>query len=198
MTIKRQTNHYLPGDKKPNDIISEIIRVDHSGEYGAKKIYQGQLLATKHFSNNHALLKELKHMYEQECIHLDYFEKAIQGRKIRPSFLLPMWSILGFVTGYISGVFGKQSAMTCTTSIEDVISIHYYKQLKIVQSLLIELQDKEFLISLQSNIKQFMSEELEHLNTGIKWGAEDFYGYFYCNFLLKIATKTAISIAKKI
>lgn len=203
---------YLPGDKPSNKIIEEIIRVDHSGEYGAKKIYAGQITAIKHLkaiskilnkANNYdELLEILKEMYEGEVPHYQYFEDLMNKTNTRPSFLLPVWSLLGFVSGYITGIAGQKTAMTLTVGIEEVISNHYNAQLKDVQNIMSDqstnLVDGPLLNNLYDKIKQFMYDELEHLNTGIDWEAEKMCGHFCFNSLVKIASKTAISIAKNI
>ncbi len=203
---------YLPGDKPNNKIIEEIIRVDHSGEYGAKKIYAGQIAATKHLkainkifnkTNNYdELLKILKEMYGGEVLHYEYFEDLMNKTNTRPSFLLPVWSLLGFISGYVTGIAGQRTAMTLTVGIEDIISNHYNTQLKDVQNIICDqttnLVEDPLLNNLYDKIKQFMYDELEHLNTGIDLQAQEMCGHFCFNSLVKIASKSAISIAKNI
>lgn len=203
---------YLPGDKPSNKIIEEIIRVDHSGEYGAKKIYAGQIAATKHIqiiskifnkTNDYdELLKILQKMYEDEVPHYEYFEDLMNKINTRPSFFLPIWALLGFISGYLTGVLGQSTAMTLTVGIEDVIGNHYHAQLKDLQNIIKSYKENSetdpLLINLHDKIKQFMYDELEHLNTGLEWEAQKMCGHFCFNSLVKIASKTAISIAKNI
>lgn len=203
-------NFYLPGDKPQESIIDEIIRVDHSGEYGAKKIYQGQILATKHLKKLHRkhddkkynkLLKTLQKMYDTELPHYEFFTNLMNARKSRPSFMLPLWSTLGFTIGYISGIAGENVAMACTEGVEEIIGNHYNAQLKTIKNIIDsneQLNNKPLLDDLHNKIEQFMHDELEHLHTSTHYNAEKMCGYFYFNMLVKSITKIAISIAKSI
>lgn len=201
---------YLPGDKKNKEMIENIVRVNHSGEYGAVKIYLGQIKATKHreffqkifFNKNNTveLLNILNEMYQQEIPHYQYFKQLINELKIRPSIFLPLWSLLGFFSGYFSSLLGKSVAMTCTTGIEEVIGKHYSSQLSQLNQMLNGNNisyDNNILNNLSKNITQFMYDELEHLNTGIEYGAQSMYGHFYLNVLVKFTTKVAILVAKR-
>ena len=203
-------NFYLPGDKPHQNIIDEIIRVDHSGEYGAIKIYQGQILARKHLAklyqkqNNikhHKFLQTLQKMHDSELPHYEFFQNLMHLRKSRPSFMLPFWSISGFIIGYITGIASMDVAMACTVGIEEIIGNHYNEQLTIVKEMMEhdgKLYNEVLLSSLYQKIEQFMHDELEHLNIGINNSAEKMCGYFYFNMLVKSITKCAISIAKNI
>ena len=191
MSIKYQT--YLPGDKK--DKLSEIIRVNHSGELGAINIYKGQIAATKHLliiKKQPKLLEILTEMYKQEMVHFQYFQSRVVEHKVRPSFFTPIWSQLGFVIGYITGILGKKSAMTLTVGVETIIGNHYKSQLELIAKLHIQND------ALKEKISQFMEEELEHLDIGIAHQAEKMCGYFYIRKTIEMATKLAISIAKHI
>ena len=203
-------NFYLPGDKPQESIIDEIIRVDHSGEYGAQKIYQGQILATKHLKKIYQkcddekynkLLKSLQQMYDSEIPHYEFFTNLMNAQKSRPSFMLPLWSTLGFIIGYISGIAGESVVMTCTEGVEEVIGNHYNEQLKIIQDIIdnnSEVNNKFLLNDLHKKIEKFMHDELEHLHISSQYHGKKMYGYFYFNMLIKSVTKIAISIAKRL
>jgi ubiquinone biosynthesis monooxygenase Coq7 len=203
-------NFYLPGDKPHTEIIDEIIRVDHSGEYGAQKIYQGQILATKHLKKiclkcneekYNKLLKSLQQMYDSEVPHYEFFTNLMNAQKSRPSFMLPLWSALGFIIGYISGISGENVVMTCTEGVEEVIGNHYNEQLKIIKNIIDnnqQLKNKSLLKDLYKKIEQFMHDELEHLHTSTHYNKEKMCGYFYFNVLVKSITTIAISIAKRL
>jgi len=203
-------NSYLPGDKPHEKIIDEIIRVDHSGEYGAQKIYQGQILATKHLkklcrkfndTKYDRLINVLQKMYDSEIPHYEFFQNLMNVRKSRPSLMLPVWSVFGFLTGYLTGIVGEKSAMALTVGVEDIIGHHYNEQLQIVKNIIDKnkkLNNNILLHELYSKIKQFMHDELEHLNIGIQYNTEKICGYFYFNMLVKSITKIAISIAKNV
>ena len=117
--------------KKTNKTkVEEFIRVDHAGERGAIKIYEGQLLALNTFVKNYELKKIIKEMKEHEKEHCDYFENEIKKRKIKPTKFLPLWDILGVGLGFGSTILGKKAAMLCTASVEEVIDEHYSDQIK--------------------------------------------------------------------
>ena len=116
--------------KKTNQkTLEEIIRVDHAGERGAIKIYEGQLLALKTIKQDESLKNIIEKMKEQEKEHYEYFEKEIQKRKIKPTYLLPLLYVMGVTLGFGSALLGKKAAMLCTASVEEVIDDHYKNQI---------------------------------------------------------------------
>ena len=117
-------------EKTDKKILEEIIRVNHAGERGAIKIYEGQLLALKTIKQDRDLRDKIEKMKEHEKEHLEYFEKEIQKRKIKPTYLLPLWDIMGVALGFGTALLGKKAAMLCTASVEEVIEDHYQNQLK--------------------------------------------------------------------
>ena len=133
--------------------LEEFIRVDHAGERGAIKIYEGQLLALKTFKNDPELLKLVEEMREHEQEHSDFFENEIRERNIKPTKFLPLWDLLGVGLGFGSTILGKKAAMLCTASVEEVIDEHYQNQIN-------QLQDDEK--KLREKIKKFRADELEH------------------------------------
>ena len=118
-------------DKK---ILEEIIRVDHAGERGAIKIYEGQLLALDTVKKNENLKKQIKKMKEHEDEHYNFFDMEIQKRNISPTKLLPLWDLIGVGLGFSSILLGKKAAMLCTASVEEVIDKHYSDQLDEINS----------------------------------------------------------------
>ena len=112
-------------DKK---ILEELIRVDHAGERGAIKIYEGQLLALKTFKQDESLKKQIEEMKEHEKEHYEFFDKEIKQRNIKPTKLLPLWDLLGVGLGFGTAMLGKKATMLCTASVEEVIGDHYKKQ----------------------------------------------------------------------
>ena len=115
--------------KTSKNKIEEFIRVDHAGERGAIKIYEGQLLALNTFVKDENLKKTIEKMKNHEKEHLDFFNKEIKKRKIKPTKLLPIWDLLGISLGFSSAMMGKKAAMLCTASVEEVIDKHYQNQL---------------------------------------------------------------------
>ena len=183
-------HYFLPGDKQVPELLTEIIRVNHSGELGAKVLYQGQILATKTLYKKKELLAELEELYQTECNHYDYFDSLLKSRKVRPSLLLPFWTRLGLALGYTSALLGTQAAMALTVAVEEVIADHYLEQLEIIK----HFSEEE----LQSKISKFLAEEVEHLQTGLNWNAAGLKGYSYYKKIIKICTKAVIYLAKKL
>ena len=108
--------------------LEEIIRVDHAGERGAIKIYEGQLLALKTFKQDEELKKQIEEMKEHEKEHYEFFDNEIRKRNIAPTKLLPVWDILGVTLGFGTALLGKKATMLCTASVEEVIGDHYKNQ----------------------------------------------------------------------
>ena len=167
-------------------IIDEIIRVDHAGEYGATKIYAGQLAI---FGKDSKIGKTIKHMADQEQKHIDTFNKLIVERRVRPTALMPLWNFTGFILGATTALLGKNAAMACTVAVEDVIGKHYQKQAK-------ELGTKEQ--KLKKILLEFRDDELEHHDIGLENDAEKTLGYSILTKIIKTGCKTAIKISKKI
>ena len=176
--------------KKTNQkILEEIIRVDHAGERGAIKIYEGQLLALKTIKQDNNLKDKIEEMKEQEKEHLEYFEKEIQKRKIQPTYLLPLWDIMGVSLGFGTMMLGKKAAMLCTASVEEVIEDHYENQLK-------KLGEDE--IDLKNNIKKFKIDEEHHKNKAYEGGATNRGIYSLMDKIIKTGSRIAITISEKV
>ena len=176
--------------KKTNkNKIEEFIRVDHAGERGAIKIYEGQLLALNTFVKDENLKKTIEKMKNHEKEHLDFFNKEIKKRKIKPTKLLPIWDLLGIGLGFSSAMMGKKAAMLCTASVEEVIDKHYQNQLDQLHS------DEK---SLKKKIKKFRDDELHHKDIAYKQGASKKGFYSILDKIIKTGSKVAINISEKI
>ena len=173
-------------DKKT---LEEIIRVDHAGERGAIKIYEGQLLALKTLIKNNNLKNQIEQMKEQEREHFEYFEKEIQKRQIQPTYFLPLWDLMGVALGFGTVVMGKKAAMLCTASVEEVIDDHYIHQVD-------DLGDDE--INLKEKIIKFRNDELNHKNFAYQEGATTKGIYSILDKIIKTGSKLAIQVSKKI
>ena len=173
-------------DKKTLD---EIIRVDHAGERGAIKIYEGQLLALKTIRQNESLKNTIEEMKEHEKEHLEYFEKEIQKRKIKPTYMLPLWDIMGVALGFGTALLGKKATMLCTASVEEVIEKHYESQLKKIGSDEKDLKDK---------IEKFKSDEVNHKNIAYEAGATNQGLYSIMDKIIRTSSRIAIKISEKI
>ena len=175
--------------KTSKNKIEEFIRVDHAGERGAIKIYEGQLLALNTFVKDENLKKTIEKMKKHEKEHLDFFSKEIKKRKIKPTKLLPLWDILGVGLGFSSAIIGKKAAMLCTASVEEVIDKHYQNQINQLHS------DENVL---KEKIKKFRDDELHHKNIAYENGASKEGLYLILDKIIKTGSKVAISISEKI
>jgi len=179
--------------------ISEIIRVNHAGEFGAKVIYSGQIAALK-LKRDHATIKLVQHMKEQEDVHFDYFNKEISAQKIRPTIMQPLWKIGGFALGFLTGIADKRAAMCCTTAVEEVIDEHYQQQLNLIEKekSFLTPNDGEKILALKEKIEKFRAEELEHRDIGYEHKAAELPYFKPLSAMVKLATKFAITVSKKI
>ena len=169
--------------------IEEFIRVDHAGERGAVKIYEGQLLALSTLVKNENLKKTIEEMKVHEKEHCDFFENEIKKRKIRPTKFLPLWDLLGVGLGFGSTLLGKKAAMLCTASVEEVIDKHYQNQIDQLGS-----DEKD----LKRKIIKFRKDELHHKNIAYDKGATKKGMYSIMDKIIKTGSKVAINISEKI
>jgi len=169
--------------------IEEFIRVDHAGERGAIKIYEGQLLALNTFVKDENLKKTIEKMKNHEKEHLDFFNKEIKKRNIKPTKLLPLWDLLGVGLGFSSAIIGKKATMLCTASVEEVIDEHYQNQIN-------ELDSDEKV--LKEKIKKFRDDELHHRDIAYEQGASKKGLYSILDKIIKTGSKVAINISEKI
>ena len=169
--------------------LEQIIRVDHAGERGAIKIYEGQLLALNTLVKDEKLEKTIKEMKEHEKEHCEYFENEIKKRRIKKTIFLPLWDLLGVSLGFGSVILGKKAAMLCTASVEEVIDGHYQNQLNELE------KDEE---KLKKKITKFRTDEINHKNIAYEEGAtkEGLYSVF--DKIIKTGSKFAINISKEI
>jgi 3-demethoxyubiquinol 3-hydroxylase len=169
--------------------IEEFIRVDHAGERGAVKIYEGQLLALNTLVNNESLKKTIEEMKIHEKEHCDFFENEIKKRNISPTKFLPLWDLLGLGLGFGSTLLGKKAAMLCTASVEEVIDKHYLNQIN-------QLGPNEK--NLKKKIIKFREDELHHKDIAYEEGATKKGFYSILDKIIKTGSKVAINISEKI
>lgn len=187
VTEYQEPTRPLPGDHEGYDV-KRMIRVDHAGEYGAVRIYAGQRAV---FGEKHKFSPMIKHMAEQEDVHLDRFNKLIHDRKVRPTLLTPFWHIAGYALGAGTALMGEKAAMACTQAVEEVIEDHYQEQLDVLEAANAEPE-------LRETIKQFQAEEVEHKNIAKEHGAEEAPGYPLLSGMIKTGCKAAIWLAKRV
>jgi len=169
--------------------LEEIIRVDHSGERGTIKIYEGQLLALKTIKKDNNLKDQIEEMKEKEKEHLEYFEKEIYKRKIKPTYLLPLWDLMGVSLGFGTALLGKKATILCTKSVEEVIDEHYQNQLK-------KIGDDEK--DLKEKIKKFKEDGINLKNSAYNVEATNIGFYSLMDKIIKTGSRIAITISEKI
>lgn len=182
----------LPGDPGPKTVLHRLIRVDHAGEYGAQRIYEGQLAIL----GRSKVAPTLQHMAEQEQAHLARFEGLIRQNRVRPTALLPFWHVAGFALGAGTALLGERAAMACTVAVEEVIEEHYQAQADAVEAG--KAGDAADLAGLTDTIKQFQAEEAEHRDIGLEHEAEKTPGYRLLSGVIKAGSKAAIFLSERV
>ena len=190
INIMRKKKKSIP-KKKSNKttnrkILEEIIRVDHAGEFGATRIYDGQIAI---FGKSSKIGKTIQHMADQEQEHIDKFNELILEHRVRPTALLPIWNVAGYALGASTALLGEKAAMACTVAVEKVIGEHYQEQIN-----LLEDDHKD----LKKTISKFRDDELEHHDIGIEHDAESAIGYRVMSRVIEFGCKTAIAFSKKV
>lgn len=183
--LKITADDRLPGDPDKETLIDQIIRVDQAGEYGAKRIYEGQLAVLGHTEAAPAL----KAMLAQEEEHLQRFNGLMATRGTRPTALQPLWHVAGYALGAATALLGKEAAMACTVAVEDVIGEHYREQAE-------QLGEDEK--DLRETITSFRADELHHRDVSLAHGAIQAPGYEALTTAIKTGTRLAIWLAKRI
>jgi ubiquinone biosynthesis monooxygenase Coq7 len=175
----------LPGDPDPETLVERMIRVDQAGEYGAARIYAGQLAVL----GRRPVGDTIRHMAEQEQRHLAEFDELVAERRVRPTVLSPVWHAAGFALGAASALLGERAAMACTVAVEEVIADHYANQAA-------ALGDDE--AELRGLIEEFRADEIEHKDTGLEHAAEDAPGYRLMSEAIKAGSRAAIWLSTRL
>jgi 3-demethoxyubiquinol 3-hydroxylase len=175
----------LPGDLSREDLIRRMIRVDHAGEYGARRIYEGQLAVLGQRPD----AGPIRRMAEQEDRHLRAFDTLLAERRVRPTALHPLWHAAGYALGAATALLGREAAMACTVAVEEVIDEHYARQAA-------RLGDEE--PALKRMIEEFRGEEIEHRDIGLAEGAERAPAYGLLKGAIKTGSRIAIWLAERI
>jgi ubiquinone biosynthesis monooxygenase Coq7 len=175
----------LPGDTPADETLHRMIRVDHAGEYGAVRIYAGQLAVL----GRGAKAGLIRHMRDQEQAHLDTFNTVIADRRVRPTALLPFWHVAGFVLGAATAALGERAAMACTVAVEQTIDAHYTAQLD-------RLGDTE--APLRETLEKFRAEEREHRDIALANDAERTPGYRLLSAAIRSGCRLAIRLSERL
>lgn len=175
----------MPGDPGREETVARMIRVDQAGEYGAARIYAGQLAVLGRTKAAPAL----RHMAEQERRHLDEFNRLMVERRVRPTLLQPLWHVAGFALGAATALLGEKAAMACTVAVEETIDEHYRRQ----SERLGEAEPK-----LKDTIEEFREDEIEHRDTALAHGAQQAPGYQPLTAAIKSASRLAIWLSERL
>jgi 3-demethoxyubiquinol 3-hydroxylase len=187
MSTDAPRRHGLPGEPSSREELDRMIRVNQAGEYGAKRIYAGQLAVL----GNTSCGDVLRHMAEQEQEHLDAFNRMVRERRVRPTALMPIWHVAGFALGAATALLGEKAAMACTVAVESVINDHYGEQ----EEQLAQRGDEPELLSL---VKRFRAEEMEHHDTAMERGAQQAPAYQLLHDVISLKTRLAIWLSTRI
>ena len=179
------TKPHLPGDPPAHVAVERMIRVDHAGEYGAARIYAGQLAVLRR-SDKAPVLRERQ---SQEQQHLDRFADLVVARRVRPTAMLPFWHLAGFALGAATAVLGERAAMACTVAVEEAIDAHYAEQIAALDDTEGELHD---------TLTKFRADELHHRDIGLQHGAEQAPGYRLLSAAIKAGCRVAIRISERV
>ncbi len=182
---RRTAERRRPGDPDREELVKRMIRVDQAGEYGAKRIYAGQLAVLGRSLGAGVIRK----MAEQEARHLAAFDKLIVERRVRPTALQPLWYVTGFALGAATALLGERAAMACTVAVEEVIDEHYARQVA-------ALGEDE--AELRAQLEEFRAREIEHKETGLAHGAAQAPAYELLTGAVKAASRLAIWLSTRI
>lgn len=179
------TGRWLPGDPPPRELVERMIRVDHAGEYGAVRIYAGQLAVLGRGTK----AELLRGMQEQEQQHLATFARLIVERRVRPTALLPLWHVAGFVLGAATAALGERAAMACTAAVEEAIDAHYAAQAARLDADEADLRDA---------IERARRDEAEHRALALAHEAEKAPGYRLLSAAIKAGCRAAIAVSERV
>ena len=180
--MPRKVRPKAPGETLDTEA---MIRVDHAGEYGAVRIYEGQLAVLKH----RASADTIRHMAEQEQRHLKTFDKLVNERRVRPTALEPVWRVAGFALGFGTALMGEKAAFACTAAVEEAIDEHYAQQIA-------DLGERD--PDLKQTVEDFRADEAAHRQTALDNGAEQAPGYRLLSETIKAGCRVAIKLSEKI
>ena len=175
----------LPGDRPSDEELARMLRVDHAGEYGATRIYEGQLDVL----GRGRAAGVIRQMAEAEKRHLARFETLLKERRVRPTLLHPLWNVAGYALGAATALLGEQAAMACTVAVEDVIDEHYQAQAA-------RLAEED--PALRETILSFRDDEIAHRDLAIAQGAEESAGYDLIGAVVKTGSRVAIWLSTRL
>ncbi|MEX0759104.1 MAG: demethoxyubiquinone hydroxylase family protein [Tistlia sp.] len=183
----RKRRRRLPGDPPAPAPVARMLRVDQAGEYGARRIYEGQLAVLGRTRSG----PMLRHMWEQEKLHLQAFDDLLPERRVRPTLLSPLWHVAGFALGAGTALLGSRAAMACTVAVEETIDRHYAAQAE-------ALEGRSEEVDLRDTIERFRAEELEHRDTALANEAELAPAYPLLSAAVRAGSRAAIWLSERL
>lgn len=174
-----------------NDTVEEIIRVDHAGEYGAVRIYAGQLAVFKYLAGKEETVEALKRMSKDEELHLARFNDLVNERRVRPTAMAPIWHVAGFALGAATALMGEKAAHACTEAVETVIDEHYRGQIA-------KLEKMDAEPELRETIERFRQEEVQHRDEAVEKGAKEAAAYPLLSSVIRAGCRIAIKLSEKV
>jgi ubiquinone biosynthesis monooxygenase Coq7 len=187
MSTRRGRRPTAPGTPASDDVAA-IVRVDHAGEYGAVRIYEGQLAVLGGRKGAGKAAAAIRRMAQQEQEHLETFDRIVNDRRVRPTALEPVWRIAGYTLGAATALMGESAAMACTAAVEEVIDEHYARQLDRLDA------DPE----LKETVRRFRDDEIAHRDEALAHGAENAPGFRVLTEAIKAGCRLAIKLSERI
>lgn len=188
--MRRTGEGALPGDPTARDIVERVIRVDQAGEFGAVRIYEGQLAALRATGRGTSeAARRIEGMLRQERAHNVAFDKLLVERRVRPTALSPLWSVAGFALGAATALMGDKAAMACTVAVEETIDAHYAAQRE-------QLGDDE--VALRDTVEAFRKEEVAHRDEALAAGAKEAPAYEGLSAAIRAGSRLAIWLSTRI
>lgn len=188
---KKMSSADLAGNSVIERRLHEMIRVDHAGEAGAVRIYEGQLAVFRAAKPRAKIVRDLEHMADDEAVHLDAFNKVVAQRGVRPTVMNPLWGAAGYAMGVATALMGEKAAHACTAAVEEVIDEHYRAQVA-------ELGREPDEAELRDMVERFREEEVAHKEKALAQGAADAPGYALLSGAIKAACRLAIRVSEKV
>ncbi|MEY3234476.1 demethoxyubiquinone hydroxylase family protein [Aquidulcibacter sp.] len=188
-TTARSSRPAAPGRRFVQDRVAEMLRVDHAGEFGATRIYEGQRAVFSRLPGARRIAAQLAEQEADEAVHKAAFDKLLLERKVRPTLLGPIWGAAGFGLGVVTALMGEKAAHACTAAVEEVIEDHYREQIE-------ELGDQE--PELSAMISRFREEEIAHKDQAIAEGAKEAFGHPVLEAVIKAGCRVAIAVCQKV
>ena len=170
--------------------IARLLRVDHAGEYGAVRIYEGQAAVFRHVAGAEETCEKIEEMAAGEREHLKKFEALLKQHEARPTALLPLWNVAGVLLGAATALMGEKQAFACTIAVEDVIEEHYASQIA-------DLEERGEEEALRKSLQEFRADEAAHREEAARAGGEKAAGFLPLAMVIALGCRAAIALSSR-